>query len=106
MYFSEINLSSTISVNHIDGKKVEKPYNYINPLFYYTLIIKDYEQTHTSIYEYLEKVEEQVRDVVIGKFSKINPIALLLPPAYLKGDIQILLYVPFLFLIFLRKFFK
>ena len=70
MYFSEINLSSTITVNHIDGKKVEKPYNYINPLFYYTLIIKDYEQTHAVIYEYLDKIEEQVRDVVIGKFSK------------------------------------
>ena len=70
MYFSEIPLSSTIRIHQIDGKKVEKPYKYINPLFYYTLIISDYKQTHTAIYEYLDKVEEQVRDVVIGKFSK------------------------------------
>ena len=70
MYFSEIPLSSTILVNQIDGKKVVKPYTYINPLFYYTLIISDYEKTHTAVYEYLDKVEEQVRDVVIGRFSK------------------------------------
>lgn len=70
LHFSEITLSSTIKVRQIDGQKVEKPYTYINPLFYYTLIIRDYQKTHTAIYEYLDKVEEQVRDVVISKFSK------------------------------------
>jgi hypothetical protein len=70
MHFSEITLQSAIGVYQIDGQKVEKPYTYINPLFYYTLIIRDYEKTHRAIYEYLDKVEEQVRDVVISKFSK------------------------------------
>ena len=67
MHFSSM---PTSHIQHIDGAKVEKPYTYVNPLFYYTLIIRDYEQTHTAVYEYLDKVEEQVRDVVIGKFSK------------------------------------
>ena len=33
MHFSEISLYSTILVDQIDGKKIKKPYNYINPLF-------------------------------------------------------------------------
>lgn len=59
MYFTNLPVSATIHIKNVDGVKVDKPYTYVNPLFYYTLIIADYEQTHTAILAYLGKVEEQ-----------------------------------------------
>jgi hypothetical protein len=53
-----IKLSESISIQNIDGKKVKKDNLYINPLFYYDMIIS--KNNHQDILNYLDKIENQV----------------------------------------------
>ena len=54
------NLSTDmITIRNINGQKVVKECNYINPLFFYDMMIG--KSFHTNLLSYLDKIEEQVK---------------------------------------------
>jgi len=56
--FDHYKLSENIHIETIDSKKVEKENNYVNPLFYYDLIVQ--KNNHNDILDYLEKLETMI----------------------------------------------
>lgn len=65
MYINKINIINNFNIQHVDGKKVIKQYEYINPLFYYYMIIS--ENNHKHIISYIDKIETQIK-YIIEKF--------------------------------------
>ena len=60
---SNIKLSNSILIQNIDGKKVKRDYIYINPLFYYDMIISETSEVKNEhILHYIDKIENQIID--------------------------------------------
>jgi len=58
-------LSSKIKISNIDGKKVFKEYLYVNPLFYYNMII---EEETDDLMEYIDKIEQITNEMDFKNF--------------------------------------
>ena len=57
-YMNHLPRSKLIIIEKVDGKKVNKPYTYVNPQFYYDLVTK--QSTHKDILGYIDKIEDQL----------------------------------------------
>ena len=62
MYLENLPTSSNITIKNMDGVKVYKDYLYVNPLFYYDIIVS--QNNHEHIIEYIDKVEQQVMYII------------------------------------------
>ena len=60
---SNIKLSNSILIQNIDGKKVKRDYIYINPLFYYDMMVSETSEVKNEhILHYIDKIENQIID--------------------------------------------
>jgi len=62
IYLESLPKSSSIDIKNIDGIKSHKDYIYVNPLFYYDIIVS--QDSHNHIIEYIDKIEHQVMYVI------------------------------------------
>ena len=63
-HFDQIPLSPKINIQNVDGKKIVKPYTFVNPKFFYNMILS--KDNKDEISEYIDKISEQVLKKIDG----------------------------------------